>query len=245
MKKLLPIFLLAQSAFAGTPFYFSGQNADGSPQTNPVTVRAFPPNINGFTVYGTNIIWGAGYFTNTPNASGFFSNSLLPNMYQFSVPALGQNFYANIPDTTNYYSLATYLTNANVVGTIFPGYVANSYSGVTNALTFAPATNSAGGIIFALGFTPPTNNYAGITNALKYLPATNGAALAYSLLPFTPPTNTFVGLTNVLGFGPATNNPAVNTIVYVSAVSGITNASGYVTNLTVTLATNTINYQQR
>ena len=43
----------------------------------------------------------------------------------------------------------------------------------------------------------------------------------------------------------STNNPGTNTIVYVSGVAGITNASGYVTNLTVTLTTNTIKYQIR
>jgi hypothetical protein len=46
-------------------------------------------------------------------------------------------------------------------------------------------------------------------------------------------------------FQPATNNPASSTNIFVTAVSGITNNLGYVTNLTVTLGTNIINYQQR
>lgn len=54
-------------------------------------------------------------------------------------------------------------------------------------------------------------------------------------------TGNGAGLTNLnLPFAPATN-----TIVYITNVTGITNASGYVTNLTLTFGTNTIYYQHQ
>lgn len=175
MKKLISLLMLcALPAFGITPFTFSANNSDGSPQTNPVLMRAFPPNINGVTVYGTNIIFGANYLTNTPNASGFWSNSVLPNLYQFYVPNLGQYFYANILDTTNCYSLATYLTNAAYVSATFPGYIPATYAGVSNAVGFVLATNGGALAYSQLPFTPPTNSFGSQANAKFF---TNGTAL--------------------------------------------------------------------
>ena len=173
---LLSILTLATVCPAITSYYYSGQNNDGTPQTNYFTLQPWPPTAQGITIYGTNIIFGAAIITNTPNASGFFSNSISPNTYKVQVPALGLAAFANIPDTTNYAALASYMTNSPIV------------------------SGGVGGYAF---------------------------------------------VTNYLGFAPATNNPGTNTIVYVSGVAGITNASGYVTNLTVTLTTNTIKYQIR
>jgi hypothetical protein len=194
MKTYLALLLvtLGLTVHAGTPFYYSALNSDGTAQTNPVTFQPWPPAVNGITVYGTNVVLGAYIITNTPNASGFFSNNLIANTYKFSIPALSFSTYAVIPDTTNYTHLGLYLTNSPVI------------------------TGSVGGfglVTNYLGYTPPPNTYAGITAALTYVPATN--------------------------------NPGTNVVIYVSAVSGITNASGYITNLTVTLTTNTINYQIR
>jgi hypothetical protein len=59
-----------------------------------------------------------------------------------------------------------------------------------------------------------------------------------------PVAATYGGVTNALGYAPATNIVSTNTIVFVSAVSGATNGSGYVTNITTTLTTNTLNYVQ-
>jgi hypothetical protein len=179
MKKILPILLILSNftvARALTSYYYSAQNNDGTPQTNYFTLQPWPPAAQGITIYGTNIIFGPYIITNTPNASGFYSNGISPNTYKLQVPAINLAAFVSIPDTTNYISLASYMTNSPIV------------------------SGGVGGYAF---------------------------------------------VTNYLGFAPATNNPGTNTIVYVSAVSGITNASGYVTNLTVTLTTNTINYQIR
>jgi len=178
MKKILSLILIgaALTAQAVTPFYQQGFNSDGTPQTNPVVLQAYPPAVNGITIIGTNIIFGAYAITNTPNASGFFSNNIYGGTYKYTIPALSFSTFATIPETTNYASLSLYLTNSPVVG-------------------------AAGG-------------YAIITNWLGYA-------------PFNP-----------AAYQPATNNPGTNTIAYVSGVSGITNASGYVTNLSVTLTTN-------
>ena len=215
MKTLLQLVILALaiSANALTPFYFSSLNSDGTPQTNQVLMQAYPPTANGFTVYGTNIVYGSGVITNNPSATGFFSNSVAPNQYKFTITALGVSFFAVIPDTTNYQPLSMYLTNAPVVSVPFAGFVVSSYSSVSNAL--------------------------------KFVAATNGGAVSYSQLPYTPATNSFSGIVSALTYTPATNNPATNTVVYVSNVAGITNDSGYITNLTITLATNVLYYHQR
>jgi hypothetical protein len=180
MKNKILLILLILSVFsharALTSYYYSAQFPDGTPQTNYFTLQVWPPAAQGITIYGTNIIFGPYTFTNTPNASGFYSNSISPNTYKLQVPAINLAAFVTIPDTTNYIALATYMTNSPIV---------------------------SGGI----------GGYAFVTNYLGYVPATN--------------------------------NPGTNTIVFVSAVSGITNASGYVTNLSVTLTTNTINYQIR
>lgn len=195
MKKItylaLLFLLIARAGSALTPFYYRGYNSDGTAQTNNVVLAAYPPAVNGITVLGTNIIFGSYAITNTPNASGYFSNNIFGGTYRLTIPALSFSTFAVIPETTNFTALATCLTNA-------------------------PVINAVGG-------------YAIITNMLGYAPA----------------IGTYAGITNSLGFGPATNTPTTNTIVYVSAVSGITNASGNVTNLLVTLTTNTIYYQQR
>ena len=178
MKKIITLLLLAGvNAFALTPFYFSSYNSDGTPQTNQVLMRAYPPTLNGFTVYGTNIVWGGGYVTNTPNSSGFFSNAVAPNQYQFTIPALSANFYAVIPDATNYLSLAIYLTNAPVVGNSVGGFAI-----VTNLLNYLPATNGGAISISQLPFTPITNTYAAVTNVIGFVPATNGGTIANSQL---------------------------------------------------------------
>ena len=51
MKKLLSILFCIATlpALALTPFYFSAYNADGTPQTNQVLMRAYPPTAQGFT----------------------------------------------------------------------------------------------------------------------------------------------------------------------------------------------------
>ena len=178
----LLVILCSLAAPALTPFYYSGVNSDGTPNTNTVTMQPYPPAVNGFTVIGTNIVYGFATITNQPNANGWFSNSIYGNTYK--VTQSGNSFFVAIPETTNYTGLAFYATNQASIAA-------------------------------------PAGGFAVITNYLGYTPF------------------------NLAWFQPATNNPGTNTIAYVSAVSGITNASGVVTNLSVTLTTNTIYYQIR
>lgn len=174
MKTLALTFALILATLTGmaTPFYFSSFNADGSPQTNVVTMQAWPPNQNGVTIYGTNIIYGAAIYSNTPNASGFFSNSLYPNLYKLTIPAITNSFFVLLLDTTNYLSLAVYATNVAVSG----GTPLTSYGFVTNALGYAPVVPTYSGVTNALGFAPATNNI--LTNRIVYVSAVTGVTNA-------------------------------------------------------------------
>lgn len=224
MRTILSILILAiaLSVEAMTPFYFQGNNSDGSSNTNYFVTQLWPPITGAFEVYGTNIVYG-GPVTNVPNASGFKSNSLYAGSYRVFYPDLNNGFFVSITDTTNYLSLATYATSVpTITGTYLFGY-----SLVTNWLSFGPATNS----------------YAGILAALGYFPATNAASLSYSLLPWTPPTNSFTGLTFILGYTPATNTQAglVSTLGFSPATNsnaGIKSAIGYFPMTNLVFSTN-------
>jgi hypothetical protein len=109
---------------------------------------------------------------------------------------------------------------------------------------FCPATG--------LGFfatIPQTTNLLPLATYATGLPVTYPSSSFYfyvtNALGFQPAPATFAGVTNALGYFPATNNPAMNSIVYLTGVTGTTNGSGVVTNIVTTSATNTINYQQR
>jgi len=171
-----------------TAFYGQFYNANGTAITNAGTLTAYPQQ-NTWTVYGTNVIFGGGTINLTPNAGGYFTNWCYPNGYRLTFAGITGSLYVQIPDTTNFISLAQCVTNAPTYG----GTPLNSYGLVTNWLGFAPA------------------------------PAT---------LP---------GITNSLGFPLLL---ATNTTVSVSGVSWQTNSAGAVTNLTLTLTTNTIIYLQ-
>jgi len=227
-----------------TPFFIQGFQSDTPALTNQIGVSYWPPNDHPFTVYGTNIIYGGNIVTITPNSSGYASNWLYPGTYRFYFTNLNAAFVAVIPDTTNFNSLALYVTN--VAG--FSGVGLNSYGVVTNLLGLAPATNSTSGIEAALGYVPATNNNAGIAFSLGFAPATNSNDGVTSALGYTPATNDNSGISFALGFAPATNssagivsalrfNPATNTYDGVSAALGFapatnsfvgsTNALGY------------------
>jgi hypothetical protein len=235
---------------AATPFFIQGFQSDSPALTNQIGVAFWPPNDHPFTVYGTNIIYGGNIVTITPNGSGYSSNWLYPGTYRFYFTNLNAAFVANIPDTTNFNSLALYVTNVSG----FSGVGLNSYGVVTNllglapatnttsgieaALGYIPATNNNAGIAFSLGFAPATNSNSGITFALGFTPATNNNPGIVSALGFTPATNTYDGVTNSLGFAPATNNfiGSTNALGYMPATnsnSGISFALGF------TPATNT------
>lgn len=155
---ILTMALTAVTAFGQslTPFAYQGYNSDGSPQTNPVTFQAFPP-INGIVVVGTNIYSGGINPSFTPNASGFFSNTITPNSYRVSIPAQSLVFYVNIPATATYQSLSTYITNQPVI----PGQT-TSYGIVTNMLGFGPATNNP---TFNTGSNPTNSFTVGVVYA--------------------------------------------------------------------------------
>ena len=224
---LVSSFILQPSAFATTPFSYQFYNADGSAQTNVITMTAWPPATNTWTVYGTNIVYGGVTLTLTPNASGFGTNHAYPNTYRLFITNLNSGFFISLPDTTNQVALGTCLTAApQVAGPV--GF----YGMVTNWLGFAPSTNNNAGIVAALGFAPATNSLANLTNLLTsealiaelgFQPATNSAASISNLLNsamlvtglgFQPATNTLASITNLLtsaalvaelGFQPATN----------------------------------------
>src|ERR1700741_1656204 len=165
MKTLfITLALLLVTSLQATPFYYIALNADGSAQTNYVTMQSWPPNGSGFTTYGTNIIFGANaIYTNVPNASGFFSNWLYPGLYRVSIPAKNAGFFANILDTTNYASLAFYATNTPPTQTGGSGFTI-----ITNWLGYTPVAPTFPGVTNALGFGPTTNSlYA--TNPVIYV----------------------------------------------------------------------------
>ena len=267
MKKTLTTFaiaLLAAFTLAMTPFSFQFVNPDGTASTNQWVMTLYPPS-QGVVVFGTNIIVGSGSITLTPNASGFGTNQCLPTQYRVFCASNGLGFLVNVLDTPTTAPLTTY---ANSVPVVFPnaspygfltnllGFIpmqsnlvsvigalgfqpaTNNLGSITNLLGGTPALNTFGSITNALGYFPLTNSLSALTNAIGFQPATNTPAGIIAALQFTPVTNTYTALEGVAGFTFATNNPATN--YFVTAVSGVTNGSGYLTNLVVT--TNSINY---
>ncbi len=242
---LYSAFILLASTFSGaTPFYIQGYNSASNAITAQIGVSYWPPNDRPFTVYGTNIIYGGNIVTITPNSSGYASNWLYPGTYRFYFTNLNAAFVAVIPDTTDFNSLALYVTNV----TGFSGLGLNSYGVVTNLLGLAPATNSTSGIeaalgyvpatnnnagiAFSLGFAPATNSNAGITLALGYAPATNNNSGINFALGFAPATNSNSGIVSALGFAPATNTydglaTALGFAPATNSFTGSTNALGY------------------
>jgi hypothetical protein len=189
-----------------TPFFIQGFQSDSPALTSQIGVSYWPPSDHPFTIYGTNIIYGGNLVTITPNGSGYSSNWLYPGTYRFYFTNLNAAFVANIPDTTNFNSLALYVTNVSG----FSGLGLNSYGVVTNLLGLAPATNSTSGIEAALGYVPATNNNSGIAFSLGFAPATNSNSGVTSALGYSPATNSYSGVTSALGFIPATNsNPGI------------------------------------
>lgn len=267
MKKFCSILILALGlglearALSTYPFVMYLADQFGRPVTNTsVTISAWPPT-NSITAVGTNFVLSTSSITFTSSVTGLISNNLAPGNYRAVVNGFAQGITFGIVSNNAVQNLAQV---AGVPAPLFMNFTLaqfsdagtmayestntwtrNNYAGVTNALHFVPATNAGTLAYSQLPYTPATNSYPGLTNALGFVPATNAGTLAYSQLPYTPPTNSFAGLTNVLHYVPATNNPATNTIIYLSNVAGITNASGYVTNLTLTFTTNTFYYQQR
>jgi hypothetical protein len=185
---LLVFALFALSAVkssAVTAFYQRGYNSDGTPQTNKIVLTAYPPAVNGVTVLGTNIIFGAYAITNQPDATGFFSNSIFGGTYKYTVPALGFSTFATIPETTNYISLALCLTNAPVISP------ASGYAIITNWLGYSPPAGTYSGITTALGFSPATNNPG--TNTIVFVGSITGSTNSlgyYTNVQFTLTTNT-------------------------------------------------------
>lgn len=256
---------VACSAVATTPFSFQFYNSDGTAQTNPVTMTAWPPSTNTWTVYGTNIIYGGNIITLTPNTSGYGTNHAYPGAYLLFNSNLNSGFYATLPDTTNVVALGMYLTSApqtagpvgfygmitNLLG-FAPasnnlagirgalGYTppTNTYAGLTNALGLVPASNYLAGITAALGYTPPTNTYAGLTNAAGLVFATNTSAGIIAALAYTPASNTYAAFTNIVGFVFATNQPLKTNVVIAATVAGGQTNTLYITNGIVTRVTN-------
>jgi hypothetical protein len=237
IKKLVAGLLLHFAFFAfncpATPFFIQSFQSDSPALTSQIGVSYWPPSDHPFTIYGTNIIYGGNIVTITPNGSGYSSNWLYPGTYRFYFTNLNAAFIANIPDTTNFNSLALYVTNISG----FSGVGLNSYGVVTNLLGLAPATNSASGIEAALGYVPATNNNAGIAFGLGFAPATNNNSGITSALGYAPATNSNLGITSALGFVPATNSNAG--VVFALGFTPPTNTyGGIATSLGFAPATN-------
>ena len=198
---LLLMLTLALSASA-TPIFLTTVNADGNANTNAVIMTPWPPNAPFYVYQVTNIVSGLSPLTNTPNSSGFFSNSVMPIVYTVRYAnAQSVGFFANVTDTTNYLSLATYATNTPVASARY----GTMFGVVTNWLGYTPATNTLAGLLSKLGFQPATNSFGCITNLLGGTPVIATYANVVAALGFTPVTNTYSALTNVFGFIPATN----------------------------------------
>lgn len=234
--KTLCSFLLAVSglvAAAQTPFSYQFYNADGTAQTNPITMIGWPPATNTWTVYGSNIIYGGRALTLTPDTNGFGTNLAFPNVYRCYISNLGSYFFVDLPDSTNSVPLGLHLVDApQTAGPI--GF----YGMITNLLGFAPATNDLAGIAAALGYTPLTNTYAAMTNAAGFALATNNLAGITAALGYTPLTNTYAAMTNAAGFAFATNPPLTVTTNLKVLVPGSTTNTLYITNGIVTKNSN-------
>ncbi|HEV2694228.1 MAG TPA: hypothetical protein VG347_15145 [Verrucomicrobiae bacterium] len=209
-KIFLIVFLLLllklEAATPLTPFFQNFYNADGSAQTNVITMTAYPA-VNSWTVVGTNVVFGAANIIMTPDTNGYVTNAVSPNQYRLQFAGLNYSLYVNIPNTTNVMPLGMYVINAPVIA----GAPLSGYALITNLLGYAPPLPTPAGITGALGYVPPTNSYSALTNVLGFIPATNGGPLVYAQLPWIPPTNTYSGLTSALGFAPATNPPILLT----------------------------------
>jgi hypothetical protein len=161
---------LLASAQSATLTGFTAQmvNPDGSPQTNQVLFYPWPLPTFQFFVVGTNVVNGNYIVTNTPNASGYFTNQLLPGQYVGKIPAMGNTawFYAQVPAVAPgaaQLSLSSFVSNAPAI------YInASNYSYLTNLFGGPLVTNSYFGIISAMGMIPQIANPA-LTNLSKGL----------------------------------------------------------------------------
>jgi hypothetical protein len=153
-------------------------------------------------------------------------------------------FNTNIIGGVSYTFTPSLITNGAVVtaywsNNIAPGNYRLQLQGYTLGVPFGVYSNSAPINISQVANLP-------VTTFMNFTLAQFGDAgkMAYENTNAWA-RHTYFDISNSLAFAPATNNPATNTIVFVSGVTGITNGSGAVTNLSVTFTTNTINFQQR
>ena len=187
-------------------------------------------------------------------APSAFSAYLQPWVYygidQTGAPLTNAITISSWPATNQIVGLGT-----NIVGSVAYTYTPNTNGYVSNSI--APGnyrlqiSGYTGGVPFGIVSNASPQNLSQVANlpVVTFLNFTlaqfsDAGTMAYESTNNWA-RNSYWGATNALHFAPATNSPATNTLVYVSAVAGITNASGYLTNLTVTLRTNTIYYPQR
>jgi len=182
----LVLGLWALPATAITPFYIKLLNATNAAMPVSIGVSQITPSTainSSFSTYGTNLIFGGNStsnFTITLDATGFSSNAIYPGTWKFAFTNLGSSFIAVIPDTTNYQSLALYVTNLQV----FSGVSQSGAAVITNLLGYIPANaantndfvrNSLAGIAGAQGYTSKTNDgNIGLWSGSVISLATNG-----------------------------------------------------------------------
>lgn len=226
-----------------------------------------------YNFIGLSVLSGAEYlsvhgFESTFNYFGIYLEAGNDNFFgcNFSQNTVGLNMAANgnpahgsfTGCSFNHETIASLVATNIPLGEIFQGcaflppnlMLTNCQGIVFNSCLMGWNTNTPVNIITFdhstnCNILSPVNPYAPqYTNSYSIV-ITNSAGIGDTRFIGSVTAGTFTGngsgLTNLnLPFAPATN-----TIVYITNVTGITNASGVVTNLTLTLGTNTIYYQQR
>lgn len=191
---------------AGAPTPFVGYSVDstGAPDTNAITIIAWP-DTNAVVGVSTNLVWGTAHTYYPAASNGYFAGYLLPNIYKMSSADISQavlfgiiatNTTQNLAQVTGFpvptfmnFTLAQFSDVGTAAYSNTIAFVLNSYRDMTNSLAVVPATNTYSGITSALSFPPATNNiFAGPTFSMT----TNGGRIwlltniAWGVSPNTP-----------------------------------------------------------
>jgi hypothetical protein len=209
MKIKLTLCALFASSFAALggavyPWVYYGQDLDGAPLTNAITIEAWP-QTNTIVGVSTNLVASFSKTYYPTNPAGYYSNNLAPGNYRLTIYGqtrgvtfgivaastnqnLAQVAGVPAPQFMNF-TLAQFSDVGSAAYSNATAFVLRSYSGVSNAVGFVLTTNSTAGITGALGYTPATNTYAGISNSVGFKLATNSTPGIISALGYTPATN--------------------------------------------------------
>jgi len=142
------------------PFVYYGIDQGGSPLTNLITIQAVGTNT--ITAYSTFIVASVPK-TYQPDVNGYVSNNIALGNYILTI----SNYYYSVPFSISSNAAPQNISQvAGIPVTTFMNFTLAQFSDAgtmaresTNNWTRAgtAATNSAAGIVFALGFQPATN----------------------------------------------------------------------------------------